>query len=438
LKLSLLDIDKFIKNKKLKKVTSSKYYTSTRKFDPHGLFSEEIFDPVGSRTRKTKFGYLDLGSKFIHPEVYFILTSINPDLTKLINNRGKYEITKDGLIISNNEGQSGSLFFIENINKIDWDKIKTEKKENIKYIKKRLNKILIDKYLILPAGLRDIIIKKNKTQIQYSEINIAYTRLINYTNILSTNQDNDLIDPNLNNDIYYKIEKLLIDINKQLKGLLKGKYGIIRGGILKKVVDYSARLVIVPDLTLQIGEVGLSWHVLLKLFEPFFIHYVFYKDSDKILLKQIQEYLSINDTNEINNNTISLFINKVYEEPESINPMFKDILIQTIKKIVDGKQVLYKRDPVENRESYISADVVVFDTNNVLRINPLNCNRTGADFDGDTLAVYSILTNEAIKQAKENLNPQNTKSQLYSSVDQTINYSLEHDAVIAVYNATSN
>jgi len=434
LKLSILDIDKFIKDKKIKQVTSSKYYTSAKKFDPNGLFSEEIFDPIGFRTRKTKFGYIDLKSKFIHPEIFFILTSINADFSSLLNKKKKYKIEK-GILIQSDDGETGSLFFIKNIKKINWDEIKTEKSEYVNYIKKNLNKILIDKYLVLPAGLRDITFKQNKIQIQYSDINILYMRLINYTNMLSNNET-DILNIELNTDIYYKIEQLLININKKLKELLKGKYGIIRGGILKKVVDYSARLVIVPDLSLKLGEVGLSWHVLLKLFEPFFIHYIFQKDSDKIILEQIQNYLGIKNLNEIDNHTISLFVNKVYEEPESITPMFKDILISTMKEITKDKQVLYKRDPVENRESYVAANIVVFDTNSVLKINPLNCGRTGADFDGDTMAIYSLLTNDAIKQAKENLNPQNTKSQLYNSVDQSINYSLEHDAVIAVYNAT--
>ena len=434
MKLSILDIDKFIKDKKIKQVTSSKYYTSAKKFDPNGLFSEEIFDPIGFRTRKTKFGYIDLKSKFIHPEIFFILTSINADFSSLLNKKKKYKIEK-GILIQSDDGETGSLFFIKNIKKINWDEIKTEKPEYVNYIKKNLNKILIDKYLVLPAGLRDITFKQNKIQIQYSDINILYMRLINYTNMLSNNET-DILNIELNTDIYYKIEQLLININKKLKELLKGKYGIIRGGILKKVVDYSARLVIVPDLSLKLGEVGLSWHVLLKLFEPFFIHYIFQKDSDKIILEQIQNYLGIKNLNEIDNHTISLFVNKVYEEPESITPMFKDILISTMKEITKDKQVLYKRDPVENRESYVAANIVVFDTNSVLKINPLNCGRTGADFDGDTMAIYSLLTNDAIKQAKENLNPQNTKSQLYNSVNQSINYSLEHDAVIAVYNAT--
>jgi len=437
LKLSLLNIDKFISDRKIKQVTNSKYYTSGRKFDPQGLFSEEIFDPIGSRNRKTKFGYISLNVKFIHPEIYPILTSINPDLTKLILNKKKYIISKDGeLVVDLKNGSFGSMFFIDNIKKINWDKLETEKPKTIDYIKKNIDNILIDKYLVLPAGLRDITIRENKTQIQYSEINILYTRLINYINILPDTPE--LLDSEMTTEIYNKTEQLLINVNKQIKELLKGKHGLIRSGILKKVVDYSARLVIVPDLTLQLGEVGLSWHIVLKLFEPFFIYYIFNKDPDQIIITQMQQYLGINDLSNINNNTISLFVNKVYEEPESITPMFKDILISTAKIITEGKQVLYKRDPVENRESYVSSDVIVFDTNSVLKINPLNCKRIGGDFDGDALAIYSVLTNEAIKQATENLNPQNTKSQLYSSVDQTINYSLEHDSVIAVYNATNN
>jgi len=428
LKFTLLDINRFITDKNINPVESSKYYTSARQFDPKGLFSESIFGQLGSRNRKSTFGYIDLYLPFIHPEAYPIALSVHPSLTKLILNKTKYTITDSGELIEDETGESGIVFFIQNFDKINFDSFGDKNIKNIKYLKDNKSKIFITKYIVMPAGLRDIIIKENKTQIQYSEINVLYTRLINYIQILPT--DVELLDPNLTQELYENAQKLLININKQIKELLKGKYGMIRGGIMKKVLDFSARLVIAQDMNLNLGEVGISWHILLKLFEPFFIHYAF---KHKTMLDQIQDFMGVDD---VTNKTITNFISMIYDEPESVPAMFKEQLIESLNEILVGKQVLYKRDPVENRESYMSAQPIVKDTNSVMGINPLDCVRCGADFDGDTMAIYSLLTNESIKQAYEQLNPSQTKSQWKSAVNQSINYSLEHDAAIIIYSAT--
>jgi DNA-directed RNA polymerase subunit beta' len=61
---------------------------------------------------------------------------------------------------------------------------------------------------------------------------------------------------------------------RQLKSLsdnLKGKQGLLRGNLLGKRVDYSARSVIVVGPSLALNECGLPKHMALELFKPFVI-----------------------------------------------------------------------------------------------------------------------------------------------------------------------
>ena len=68
--IDLLILDKN-KTKQLKPITKLNIFeTSSQNFDPDGLYSTEIFGPVGSELRNDSFAYIDLKIKILHPLVY--------------------------------------------------------------------------------------------------------------------------------------------------------------------------------------------------------------------------------------------------------------------------------------------------------------------------------------------------------------------------------
>jgi len=436
MKLNLMDVEHFVQRKKIKPVTSSKYHTgsSRNELDKNGLFSEEIFGRLGSRERKTNYGYVDLKLEFIHPEAYRILTSINTDLTKLILGKQNYIFDNNNNLVQDENGNSGIFYFIQNIDNINWDEIKTEKPKHVQFIKNNRDKILINKLILLPAGYRDIqITNTGKQFIQYGEINKTYSTIINQTSMLSSNPE--LFDEDLVGSLFKSIQRNLITVNLWLKSKMKGKYGMIRGGMLKKSVDYSARLVIVPDNKLDMGYMGLPWQVCMKLFEPFFIHYTLKKDRDNMLKAVIQKFLGLEEDIDIND--IKKFVKKVNEIPRDIDNMTVNILKETMEKVTEGKVVIYKRDPVENRDSYISNYIKVDDTGFVAKLNSYDLCKNGGDFDGDTVAVFSLLTDESQEQAKQKMNVLHSKGawRLGGNYDKSA-FELTQDAAIAIYTAT--
>jgi len=376
-KLNLMDVERFVQRKKIQPITSSKYYEGSGRnsLNKKGLFSEEIFGRMGSRDRKKTYGYINLKLDFIHPEVYRILTSINTDLTKLIIGKENYILDNNNNLVQDDEnGKSGVFYFIQIINNIDWDNIKTEKPKHIRFIKENKDKLLINKLVILPAGFRDIqITKTGKQFIQYGEINKTYSTLINQTEMLS--DDLDLFDEELMGSLYKSIQRNLINVNTWIKSKIKGKHGMIRGGMLKKSVDYSARLVIVPDNNLDFGYIGLPWQVCMKLFEPFFIHYVLKQDRDNLLKAVIQKFIGIEEDIDIND--IKKFVKKVNESPRDMNNMTVNVLKETMEKVTADRVVIYKRDPVENRDSYISNYVRVDDTGFIAKLNSYDLCKNG-------------------------------------------------------------
>lgn len=373
MKLKLLDIDNYIQTRTIKQITSTKIYLGGGRntFDPNGLFSDTIFGRVGSRQRKTTYGYIDLKCSVIHPEAYPILTSLNTHLTKLILNKGKY-IIDDGMIIPDEKnGDSGISYFIKNFDKLDFKKIVDKGKEkNLSYIENNKHLLFITKYLVIPAGVRDIqqSQKGNQMRMQHSELSTLYERLLRQTHNIFGDVDflpSDVIAP-----VISTIQKTLKDINSWIKELLKGKQGLIRGGLLRKVTDYSARLVITPDPTLKLGFVGIPWQIALKLYEPFSIHEILInRKKEQELIKTfigLDQELDIND--------IKRFIANVANDPNAIEGELKVLLINIVETVTKNKVLIYKRDPSENRNTWQSSYMRIDGTGYVMKLNPFDLN----------------------------------------------------------------
>lgn len=376
MKLKILDISNYIEKTNIKPVTSISIYSKGTKLDPNGLFSEEIFGRIGSKERRTTFGYIDLKGKFIHPEAFKLISLLDSNLSKMINNKKGFIINDNGEIIESETGQTGILFFSENIDKINWKILNKKKPKNLEFITKNFDKIFIDKYLILPAGIRDIQTSAStgKTMIQYSEIIDLYKTLIQQIKTLPTTTT-DTLYIEIISPMMQQIQRSLLTINDWFKSRMKGKQGLIRGSLTKKVIDYSGRFIITTDNSLELGYVGISWQNIIKLYEPFVFNYIYQKDQQCLGL--IQNFLksdSVPDMNELKR-----FFTKLTEDSLLIDEQLKQSLTEIAKEVVKDKVVLYKRDPVENRDSYIAANVRVDPDGYTLAINPLDLPRTGAD-----------------------------------------------------------
>lgn len=371
MQLKLANINAIVENDKLKPVKTTRMFARNIQVD--GLFSEEIFGKYGSNERKQRFAYVDLRTKIIHPEAYeHIFLSLTSDISKFLLNKEKYIIENGKLISDPENGFSGILQFINNFDKINFDNIK-DKKEEVRFIKQNLNKIFIDKWIVLPAGVRDIQFQEgtNKSQIQYTELNELYENLIRNANSMESIPSDDL-----KSTLTQGIQRSVLEINKWIKQRLKGKGGLIRGGLMRKVVDYSGRLVITTDNTLEIGEVGLPWQVVLRLFEPFAIYRIM-KDKDYLTL--IQDVLKSDVP--VDSYALKNFIKKLNVKPSIAPPLLHDYFMDVAKEVVKEKVVLVKRDPCENRNSYVAENVRVEDSGFAMSLNPAELKRNGADHD---------------------------------------------------------
>jgi DNA-directed RNA polymerase subunit beta' len=224
-----------------------------------------------------------------------------------------------------------------------------------------------------------------------SDLNDLYRRVINRNNRLKKLKEINAPDVILRNEkrIIQEAVDALIDnsIAKQndsaamsqsqkrpLKSLsdnLKSKQGLFRQNLLGKRVDYSGRSVIVVGPDLKLNQCGLPKHMALELFRPF------------VISKILQAELAFNIRG----------ANKMIEErtPE---------VWAMLEEVIQGKYVLLNRAPTLHRLGIQAFNPILIE-GNAIQVHPLVCQAFNADFDGDQMAVYVPLLDEAQAEARD-------------------------------------
>ena len=161
------------------------------------------------------------------------------------------------------------------------------------------NEYIIDVVKVLPPDVRPVVKDpKKKGEYRYVEVNKHYISLINQNNLNISSKD---IARSKENDWFAKlkfnlensIEDELIDpiipefdrataryqyyvdlIYESVFSEISGKTGFIRGSILGKTIEFSARSVIVIDPSLEPYKIKVSRKILYKLWFPYFLNWL--------------------------------------------------------------------------------------------------------------------------------------------------------------------
>jgi len=426
MKLQLLDIEKYISRNNLSEVTSPNIYSINKNtFDAKGLWSEEIFGNVGSDARKSKFGYIDLGCHVVNPVLFSIIASITPELRNILNENKRYEF-KGKKFIEAEIGQTGLQYFISVLPDIKFESMcKPNKVKDAKFLDTNKDKILITKQLVMPAGIRDLSLTAVKGKQFSSEINETYEKLL-----LLVGQKG--AQGGAMDDMFIGyIQKTSLAIYKWIQSKIKGKQGLFQGSMLKKTIDFSARLVAISDPNIPLGTIGVPWHVVLTLYQPFFIHEVLKNELVKGLIAEYSQC----DIADISDPKIQEFNQKINKNPKDITGELKSELLKIADTITAGKDILCKRDPVVSRNSYYSGSIKVLEKGRAAVVNSLSVTPQGLDFDGDTIALFPVFTNEALKEAQK-LNPAKSKSAWMDPISSGHHYPLTLDPIATIYAAT--
>jgi len=221
--------------------------TSSTRFHEDGLFSERIFGEIGSKQRFFQFGVVKLNTTIFHPMVYKDMIRSKALYDKIMGS-GVYakfdEIEGDFVQCSPDTAgaNTGFSFFVKYFPKIKWNENITSLtvKDKIQIIKKFPDRLLIDRWLIIPAALREYKIVNGRGE--SPEINNLYIGLVNLARIDKdrSNQESALYD-----GLRYKIQNKVLEIDQFIRSMLKDD-GFVEMKYGKRSIAWGTRNVISP------------------------------------------------------------------------------------------------------------------------------------------------------------------------------------------------
>ena len=168
---------------------------------------------------------------------------------------------------------------------------------------------------------------------------------------------------------------------KAIKDRLNGKGGRVRGNLMGKRVDFSARSVITPDPNLSISELGIPLKIAKNLTKPITVNSKNKNYLMKFIINGPDVYPGAKIYEKKNGDCISLR----YVDRESIRLENGDIIH---RHILDGDAVLFNRQPTLHRMSMMCHIAKVLMVGDTFRMNVGDTKPYNADFDGDEMNLH--------------------------------------------------
>ena len=306
LKLSPLEVPKFIEMNELKPISDPMFFTRSNMPTPEGLLSNEIFG-ITKDDRTTIFAYIHLaGESFLHPLAYKIWSRLDSNVKLCAYEIDTFKLDEEtGKLKSDPNGETGLKYLKKIIKKVDFRKTKSLKREiKINFIEKYREKLFIDDFIVIPAGYRDVD-SADGAQVGVGEVNQLYDSIIRDAKALQESDDYGL---SLNGSLRGRIQDKIVEVydwlifgrfngeDSQASGLSR-KLGLIRRAGMKKSFDWGARLVIctqnlrkenLSDLTVDLDSMGLPLAAICANFFPYMLFQI--RNIFEKMLSDVDEY----------------------------------------------------------------------------------------------------------------------------------------------------
>lgn len=234
----------------LNSITALDIFTgATKNFHPNGLFSTEIFGKYGEERRNRTFSYVDIKVPIFHPIVYKALIDTKELYSSIMSGKEYAIWNKDINDFEKStpvDGDTGYNFFVKHFPDIKFELNNSSKREyNIKLINKFKDNCLLDKIIVMPAGLRDFEIDENGKPTE-DEINTYYRKFLSYSNLIT--QSTLKVNPEAIDTLRYNLQSNFNEVYNHIKNLLDGKKKLILGSWASRKIVNATRNVITSSI----------------------------------------------------------------------------------------------------------------------------------------------------------------------------------------------
>jgi DNA-directed RNA polymerase II subunit RPB1 len=197
---------------------------------------------------------------------------------------------------------------------------------------------------------------------------------------------------------------------KSIKERLVGKGGRVRGNLMGKRVDFSARSVITPDANLGIRELGVPIKIAKNITFPMCVNNRNKSFLTKLVQNGPEKYPGANVLEKSSGESISL----KYVDRDTISLNNGDIVH---RHLLDGDPVLFNRQPTLHRMSMMCHIAKIMKVGNTFRMNVADTKPYNADFDGDEMNMHGPQDEESQAELmylaavpQQIISPQNNQS----------------------------
>ena len=215
---------------------------------------------------------------------------------------------------------------------------------------------------------------------------------------------------------------------KSIKERLVGKQGRVRGNLMGKRVDYSARSVITPDARISIRELGVPVKIAMNITFPSTVNSRNKKFLTKLMMNGPEIYPGANILEKKEGESISL----KYVDRNSIRLNDGDILH---RHMLDGDPVLFNRQPTLHRMSMMCHKAKIMKVGKTFRMNVADTKPYNADFDGDEMNLHGPQDEES---QSELLNLAAVPHQIISPANNSSIVGIFQDSMLGCYRFTRN
>jgi DNA-directed RNA polymerase II subunit RPB1 len=163
---------------------------------------------------------------------------------------------------------------------------------------------------------------------------------------------------------------------KSIKDRLNGKGGRMRGNLMAKRVDFSARSVITADPNISIKELGIPMKIAKNITKPIVVNRI----NKAFLTKLVQNGPDVWPGAKILERQNGQSITLRYLDRKSIVLEDGDIVH---RHMMDGDAILFNRQPTLHRMSMMCHIAKIMKIGDTFRMNVADTKPYNADFDGD-------------------------------------------------------
>jgi len=168
---------------------------------------------------------------------------------------------------------------------------------------------------------------------------------------------------------------------KSIKDRLNGKGGRMRGNLMAKRVDFSARSVITADPNISIRDLGIPMKIAKNITKPVSVNSINKAFLATLVLNGPDEWPGAKILEKKNGESITLR----YVDRKSIILEDGDIVH---RHMMDGDPILFNRQPTLHRMSMMCHIAKIMKRGDTFRMNVADTKPYNADFDGDEMNLH--------------------------------------------------